>query len=170
MSLPELTITLRKPKAEDGQAVHRLVERCQPLDPNSMYCNLLQSSHFANTAVAAECDGELLGFVSGYRIPQRPKTLFVWQVAVSAAARGQGLASRMLQAILRRAENQDIQAIETTITPDNKASWALFERLARTLDCQIDTEVMFDKQQHFNGKHETEMLLKLGPFDNSKLK
>lgn len=169
MGVSELNITLRKPNAKDGHAIHRLVDSCQPLDPNSMYCNLLQSCHFADTAVAAEGADELLGFVSGYRIPQRPQTLFVWQVAVSADARGQGLASQMLQAILTRAENQDIHAIETTITPDNKASWALFERLARKLDCQIDAEVMFDKQQHFNGEHETEMLVKLGPFDSSKL-
>ncbi len=170
MVVPELNIKLKNPNAEDGHAVHALVERCKPLDPNSMYCNLLQSSHFADTAVAAELEDELVGFVSGYRIPQRPKTLFVWQVAVGANARGQGLAGRMLRAILTRPGNEDIQAIETTITPDNKASWALFESLARKLDCQIDSEVMFDKHKHFNGEHETEMLVKLGPFDSRKLK
>lgn len=157
-------ITLSQPTAEVGVQVHRLISQCPPLDPNSMYCNLLQSSHFSETAVAASIGDELVGFVSGYRIPQRPGTLFVWQVAVGEKARGQGLATRMLKAILVRPVNQDINRIETTITPNNQASWALFEGLAKKLDTQIGSAVMFDKTRHFAGQHETEMLVKVGPF------
>src|SRR5690606_42164986 len=65
-----------------------LVARCQPLDTNSVYCNLLQCSDFADTAIAAEdANGQLVGFISGYRPPSRPDTLFVWQVAVDASMR-----------------------------------------------------------------------------------
>ncbi|MBE0435553.1 MAG: diaminobutyrate acetyltransferase [Methylomicrobium sp.] len=161
---PSPIITLSQPTAEVGAQVHRLISECPPLDPNSMYCNLLQSSHFSETAVAAKIGDELVGFVSGYRIPQRPDTLFVWQVAVGEKARGQGLATRMLLAILARPVNQDINRIETTITPNNKASWALFEGLAKKLDTQIGSAVMFDKTRHFADQHETEMLVKVGPF------
>ena len=97
-----LPIELVQPTAELGAAVHKLISECPPLDTNSMYCNLLQSSHFAETAVAAVLENELVGFISGYRIPQRPETLFVWQVAVGEKARGQGLAGRMLKEILLR--------------------------------------------------------------------
>jgi L-2,4-diaminobutyric acid acetyltransferase len=159
-----LSIELMQPTAELGAAVHKLISKCPPLDTNSMYCNLLQSSHFAETAVAALIDGELVGFISGYRIPKRPETLFVWQVAVGEKARGQGLAGRMLKEILSREHNRDIKRIETTITPDNKASWGLFESLARKLDTEISSSVMFDRQQHFADQHDTEMLVKVGPF------
>lgn len=159
-----LPIELMQPTAEVGAAVHKLISECPPLDANSMYCNLLQSSHFAETAVAAYLENELVGFISGYRIPQRPETLFVWQVAVGEQARGQGLAGRMLKAILSREKNRDIKRIETTITPGNKASWALFESLARKLDTEISSSVMFDRQQHFADQHDTEMLVKVGPF------
>ena len=159
-----LDIALTTPDAEMGAAVHQLIANCPPLDTNSMYCNLLQSSHFAETSVAALLDGEVVGFISGYRIPNQPDTLFVWQVAVGEQARGQGLATRMLKAILGRTANQDIKRIETTITPDNKASWALFEGLARKLDTQIASNVFFDKDRHFAGQHKTEMLVKVGPF------
>lgn len=159
-----LPIELVQPTAELGAAVHKLICECPPLDTNSMYCNLLQSSHFAETAVAAVLENELVGFISGYRIPQRPETLFVWQVAVGEKARGQGLAGRMLKEILLREQNRDIKRIETTITPDNKASWALFESLARKLDTEISSSVMFDRKQHFADQHDTEMLVKVGPF------
>jgi len=94
------TVVLRRPTDGDGYNLHQLVARCQPLDTNSVYCNLLQCSDFADTAIAAEnAQGELVGFISGYRPPARPDTLFVWQVAVDSSMRGQGLALRMLLAL-----------------------------------------------------------------------
>jgi L-2,4-diaminobutyric acid acetyltransferase len=159
------SITLREPTAEDGASVFDLISACPPLDTNSMYCNLLQSSHFSQTSVAAEMDGNLVGFISGYVLPKQPDTLFIWQVAVGEKARGQGLASRMLRHILERDICKPVKYIETTITPDNRASWALFESLANKLNTQLNRSVMFDRQQHFAGQHETEMLVKVGPFE-----
>jgi len=159
-------ITLRAPTAEDGAAVYDLIAQCPPLDTNSMYCNLLQSSHFSDTSVAAELDEDIVGFISGYVLPKQPDTLFIWQVAVGEKARGQGLASRMLRDILQRPACQQVTFIETTITPDNRASWALFESLANKLSAQLNHSVMFDRQQHFAGQHETEMLVKIGPFNS----
>src|SRR5690606_15070663 len=66
----EQTITFLILDATDGSDVYKLISCCQPLDTNSMYCNLMQCSHFAQTVVAAEMNGELVGFISGYRLPQ----------------------------------------------------------------------------------------------------
>src|SRR3546814_20531176 len=64
------TVVLRRPTDGDGYNLHQLVARCQPLDTNSCYGNLLQCSDFADTAIAAEnAQGELVGFISGYRPP-----------------------------------------------------------------------------------------------------
>ena len=96
-------VTLRKPNSTDGFALNNLVERCKPLDTNSVYCNLLQCHDFADTAIAAEtADGDMVGFISGYRPPARQDTLFVWQVAVDSRMRGQGLALKMLLALIER--------------------------------------------------------------------
>jgi L-2,4-diaminobutyric acid acetyltransferase len=156
-------ITLRAPVAEDGAAVYELIAQCPPLDTNSMYCNLLQCTHFSATSVAAEKAGEVVGFISGYIQPDNIDTLFIWQVAVGEKARGQGLAGRMLRDILSRQQEGQIKFIETTITPDNRASWALFESLANKLGAELNHSVMFDRQQHFAGQHETEMLVRIGP-------
>ncbi len=157
-------IVLRKPTAQDGPHLHKLVARCKPLDENSIYCNLLQCSHFAATGVAAERDGELVGFVSGYVIPERPDTFFLWQVAVGEQARGCGLAGRMINAILARPELSALRYLETTITPDNEASWALFRAFARRQGADLESKVHFTRDTHFHGAHDDEHLLRIGPF------
>lgn len=154
---------LRLPIPEDGESVHRLVESCPPLDTNSIYCNLLQCSHFASTSVSAELADELVGFISGYFVPDRDDTLFIWQVAVGEKARGQGLAGQMLQHIIQRPQCKRVAYIETTITESNKASWRLFESLAKKLSTKLESSVMFDRDTHFAGKHDSELLVRIGP-------
>jgi L-2,4-diaminobutyric acid acetyltransferase len=149
---------------EDGMAVFRLVESCPPLDMNSSYCNLLQCSHFADTSVAAEIDGEIVGFISGYVIPGSPGTLFVWQVAVAEQARGLGLASRMLAHILARPQCVDVDYLETSITRHNQASWALFKSLAKKQSTDLQSSVWLDSETHFAGQHDSEALVRIGPF------
>ncbi|MEE4302501.1 MAG: diaminobutyrate acetyltransferase [Pseudomonadales bacterium] len=150
------------PSDRDGRRIHDLVAACPPLDRNSMYCNLLQASHFADTAIVAELDGQLVGCVTGYRLPDDPSVLFVWQVAVSEAGRGRGLAKRMLKALIERFDG-DVRHLHTTITPDNEASWALFRGLARDLGAETRHDVLFARDTHFGGAHDDEMLLRIGP-------
>src|SRR5690554_4318868 len=112
------TFSLRIPQATDGHALNQLVERCPPLDTNSVYCNLLQCTDFSATSIAADNpEGELVGFISGYRPPSRPDTLFIWQVAVDDRMRGQGLASSMLLELIRRTADAGVRWLETTISP-----------------------------------------------------
>lgn len=165
----QASISLTRPVPEDGAELHRLVADSPPLDPNSLYCNLLQCSHFADTSVAARMDGQLVGFVSGYRIPERPDTQFVWQVVVSEAARGRGLAKRMLHYLAEQpgavAEVPAVRFLETTITPDNEASWALFRSFARDFGASVEESVLFSRERHFGGSHDDEVLLRIGPLD-----
>ncbi|MFT5722059.1 MAG: L-2,4-diaminobutyric acid acetyltransferase [Motiliproteus sp.] len=158
------TIDLSVPLSTDGHAVHQLIASCPPLDQNSMYCNLLQATHFASTSVSAKRGGELVGFISGYALPERPDTLFIWQVAVDESARGCGLALSMLQHILQRPHCSEIHALETSITASNQASWALFRRLASNLNAQVEESILFDHVDHFRGIHDTEALVHIGPF------
>jgi L-2,4-diaminobutyric acid acetyltransferase len=141
----------------------RLVQACPPLDPNSRYCNLLHCTHFAATSIAATDGERLLGFISAYRLPARPDTLFVWQVAVHDDARGRGLAGRMLDAIFERRGLRDLRYLETTVTPDNRPSTALFHAFARRHGAPVESSTLFDRDLHFEGAHDSELLLRVGP-------
>jgi L-2,4-diaminobutyric acid acetyltransferase len=153
----------RKPVALDGPAVSELIAASPPLDPNSAYCNLLQCTDFADSCVVAEQDGVLVGWISGYRPPAAPGIFFVWQVAVAASMRGQRLASRMIEALLARAEQHGATHLTTTITQDNRASWALFEGLARRWAAPIEKAARFEREPHFAGAHATEWQVRIGP-------
>lgn len=159
----ESDIRFCTPKPTDGMAVFELVKRCAPLDPNSSYCNLLQCTHFFDTSIAAFAGDDLVGFISGYFLPQKPNTLFVWQVAVDASQRGKGLARKMLQGLVTRHQSK-IEFIETTITTDNAPSWSLFQSFARHNEVALNDSSFFDRIQHFNDQHDSERLVRLGPF------
>ncbi|MFW2542410.1 diaminobutyrate acetyltransferase [Primorskyibacter sp. 2E107] len=156
---PKGTLTFRKPVREDGAAIWSLISDCKPLDENSMYCNLLQADHFRDTCVVAELDGEIVGWVSGYLLPNDAETLFVWQVAVSSAARGRGVGGRMLSHLFDRVEREGVRRIQTTITRDNDASWALFTGFAERQDGLIDDQAHFTRDTHFDGLHATEHMV-----------
>jgi L-2,4-diaminobutyric acid acetyltransferase len=154
-----------RPAAADGAAVHRLIRDCPPLDCNTTYAYMLLCRHFAETCVLArgEIRDEPLGFLSAYLVPQRPDTLFVWQVAVHRDARGLGLAGRMLDDLLARPAHADVRFVETTISPSNRASIALFESFARRIETPIES-APFILEQDFGGEqHEAEDLYRLGP-------
>lgn len=159
---------LRQPEASDGAAVWQLISECAPLDRNSMYCNLLQCDHFTDTSIIAELDGEIVGWISAYIVPNEPDTLFIWQVAVSERARGTGLAGRMLQGLLDREICADVTSLKTTITDDNAASWALFRRFAVTQRAPLESEAHFTRSEHFDGRHATEHMVTIGPFGAQK--
>ncbi len=161
-----LNITFRKPRSTDGHPLNQLISRCPPLDTNSTYCNLLQCTHFADTSIAAVTQqDELVGFISGYIPPSRPDTLFVWQVAVDERCRGQNVAQRMLMALIDRCQSeQSLHYIETTITPGNTASEALFSRVYQQLSAPIEKTVLFSRKNHFADQHDDEVLWRGGPF------
>jgi len=140
-----------------------LIAACPPLDPNSAYCNLLQCTDFADSCIVVERGGAVVGWVSGYRPPAAPDTFFVWQVAVSSAARGQRLAGRMIEALLSRPAQAGVTHLTTTITDDNRASWALFQGLARRWGVRIEKTARFEEQAHFAGAHATEWQARIGP-------
>jgi L-2,4-diaminobutyric acid acetyltransferase len=152
-------VRLRKPRVEDGADVWALISACKPLDQNSMYFNLIQCDHFADTCIIAEREGQIVGWISGHIPPDKPDALFVWQVAVSPAARGLGLAGRMLRSLFDRPALADVTRIETTITRDNKPSRALFRAFARKRGGSLTHAPHFERGAHFDGNHATEYLV-----------
>ncbi len=141
-----------------------LIAACPPLDANSLYCNLLQCTHFAGTSVLAERGGALSGWISGYRPPDQPEALFVWQVAVHERVRGCGLGVAMIEALLERAELAGARWLKTSVTPSNEASRRMFAKFARLRGSEMKIRPWFDRAAHFGGRHESEDLISIGPF------
>ncbi|MGV8988321.1 MAG: diaminobutyrate acetyltransferase [Cypionkella sp.] len=160
-------LLIRAPQPEDGPQIWRLIEAAGALDSNSLYCNLLQCTHFAETCAVAEMDGEVVGWMSGYVPPAQPDTLFVWQVCVAEAARGCGLGQRLITSVLARPKAAKLRHVDCTITKTNAASWALFRKVARALDADLKSEPHFLRETHLDGEHESEIRVTIGPFETS---
>lgn len=154
-------IQFRKPNLADGESIYRLIERCPPLDLNSSYLYFLQASHFADTCVVAEMDGETVGFISAYYLPEEPRSLFVWQVAVDQKARGKGLAKRMLFKLLEQQRNSDVTELLCTISPSNIASQSLFKAFAKEGSLVVSVQPFLTETHFGQLGHEAEELYSL---------
>jgi len=153
---------LRAPESGDGKALHGLIAACPPLDVNTGYAYQLLVRHFAATSIVASEGDELVGAITGYRLPEEPSVLFVWQVAVHQSQRGRGLAGRMLDELFQRCRGGGVTSLQTTIGPDNKASRRLFERFAECLGCEHRYEPFLSESDLEPG-HDAEELLRIGP-------
>ncbi|MGY6630258.1 MAG: diaminobutyrate acetyltransferase [Wenzhouxiangella sp.] len=161
---PETALTFRKARPDDGQAMWSLVQAMGGLELNTAYFYILYCLDYADTCLVAEQQGELAGFVLGHRPPGRDETVFVWQVGVAPAFRQQGLAARMIEALLHQ-QPRPVRWLEATVTPDNTASRRLFSGLARRLGANCDIAEYFKADWFPGDDHAPEDLFRIGPFD-----
>lgn len=139
---------------------------------NSSYSYIMWCEIFSETSIVAfEEEGHYqkpVAFVSGFIHPEDPDTLFIWQVAVHESQRGQGLATKMLNQLLERKSCEDIQYIETTVSPSNTASNNLFLGIARKFQANYRIDKYFEPENFPEAEdetHEAEWLYRIGPFN-----
>lgn len=154
---------MRAPVARDGVRVADLIRRCAPLDHNSLYCNLLQCTHFADTCALALDGDRAVGWLSAYRLPAEPYALFVWQVAVAEEVRGAGLAVRLLEHVLARDACRGVTCVQASVAPSNTNSLRMFHSFAARRGVALERTGWLDRDAHFQGRHESEPLIRIGP-------
>jgi len=160
-------IYFRQPEIADAASIESLIKASPPLDLNSLYCYLMLCAHFSRTSVVA-CDADAVcGFISAYLRPGEQDTLFVWQVVVDKKYRGKGIAGSMLSSILNRTYLPSLRYLETTVSPSNIPSKALFSSLAVSLGAPLAQSVLFSAADFGDQRHEEEVLFRIGPFDLS---
>lgn len=154
----------RTPTVSDGPAVREIVQESGVLDLNSRYHYLLFCRHFADTTVVAEMGDRPVGFVTAFLIPTRPDTVFVWQIGVDSSVQGHGVGRRLLEHLVQLPSCRGVTALETTVTPSNTASDALFRSFARErgagVACQED---YFPRALFEPDCHEAEVLYRIAP-------
>ncbi len=158
---------LSMPTLADGGAIWRMAREAGRLDVNSSYSYLLWCREFAAASLVARHDsGDLAGFIVGFRRPSAPSELFVCQIATAAGFRGRGVASAMLDDLIDSAADSPlasggrIDAVEASVTADNRASIALFESFARRHGGRLHRSPLFISAQ-FPDQHPTEELIRV---------
>lgn len=177
---PDREPRLRPASARDAAQVWRLVRDSGVLDLSSPYSYLLFLEHFGSVCRIAERSGdnlhsaeesgpegsEIVGFVTAFHPPARPEVILVWQVGVAAAMRGRGLAGRLLDAVADAAVARGAHTLETTITPSNRPSQALFRSFARRRGARCEVLAGFGSELFpAEAAHESEELYRIGPLE-----
>ena len=159
-------LLIRPTRLEDGAEAYGLVKVCPGMDLNSLYAYLMLCKEFSRTSRMAFLDDRPIGYVCGFRPPERPQAVFVWQIVVSPDAQGTGVGGKMLHdlaAVLSQTTNP-ISYVEATVAEDNQASRGLFGGLAKRLGAPLREEPYIVKS-HFGGHgHPAEPLIRVGPF------
>jgi L-2,4-diaminobutyric acid acetyltransferase len=156
-------LVIERPSPVDGRELWRLARDSAVLDLNSSYAYLLWTRDFAETSTVARGAAGPVGFVSGYRRPDAPDVLMVWQVAVAGSHRGRGLARAMLDDLVSRVRPR---FLETTIDPGNDASIRLFASLARAHGVGLARSDLFTPNL-FPNEHGAEQLHRIGLWPNN---
>jgi L-2,4-diaminobutyric acid acetyltransferase len=158
------TLVMDVPAVEDGAEVWRMARDSGVLDTNSSYSYLLWFRDFSRTSVVSRGDdGTPIGFVTGFRRPEKHDTLVVWQIAVEREHRGRGVAAAMLDHLVARVRDEGrLRCVETTIGPDNVASQSLFRSFAERHRAPLQREMLFPSAL-FPDAHEAEILFRIGP-------
>ncbi|QOG13148.1 diaminobutyrate acetyltransferase [Arcobacter sp. FWKO B] len=155
-------IQLVNPTKGDAKSIYNLIKNSKPLDLNSQYLYLLQTTYFSDTCLIAKHNYKVIGFVSGFIHPKDENIFFVWQVAVDSSYRGQNIAFKMLKELFSKDTLSNIKYIHTTISPSNIASQKVFEKFAN--EFEFDKEIsIFATKEDFDDAHEDELLYMMKP-------
>jgi len=160
-------INYRKPVVSDARSICNLVKNNKPLDENSNYLYVLLCHKFSDTCVVAETDSKVIGFMTGFVPPKESQTLFVWQAAVDANYRNEGIAKNLVSTVLENA-GSEIKYVEATVTSSNRASLKFLENLADDLKASISLTPLFSTEVLGEG-HEPENLVRIGPITSKLL-
>ena len=109
-------------------------------------------------------EGRLVPSVADVAAMAKPVLEHRMALSFAARARGERLASRMLDHLAMRPQIQPIAFLSSTVTAVNRASWALFEAFARSRQAPLKKTVRFDRTAHFADGHDTEWCARIGPF------
>ncbi len=160
-------ITVERASPADAPAVHRIVVASGVLDPCSAYAYVLLCDRFRDTCLVARQHNAIVGFVTAFVPPRDPGTVFVWQIGVDARARGQGVGSRLLDALFEQPACRDVTHLEATVAPSNRASDRLFRALARRRRASVAVLAGYGPEL-FPDAHESEPLYRIGPLSTKE--
>ena len=87
-------------------------------------------SHLAGHRLVAEEDGRVVGWIALAPVSRRPCYEGVAEISVYVAetARGEGVGSELLAAVVLSAERDGIWTLQTSVFPENEPSLALLHR------------------------------------------
>jgi ribosomal protein S18 acetylase RimI-like enzyme len=90
--------------------------------------------HFSETSLAADRDGELVGFLVGLLSQSRPSEAYIHFVGVHPSQRGHGLGRRLYETFFGMAATRGRTLVRSVTAPVNRGSVAFHRRMGFELE------------------------------------
>lgn len=98
-------VNFRSPSYDDAKSIFEIAKRQCGLSANSEEFYHLAASHFFGTCVLGELKNDLYGFLLGYERPNRPGSIFVWQMLVVEGQPSREVFFKLLEQLILRHSN-----------------------------------------------------------------
>jgi predicted GNAT superfamily acetyltransferase len=85
--------------------------------------------HFTDTSFAAERDGDLAGFLVGFRSQSRPAQAYIHFVGVAPRERGSGLGRQLYERFFTAVRARDCRLVRAVTSPVNSGSIRFHQQL-----------------------------------------
>jgi GrpB-like predicted nucleotidyltransferase (UPF0157 family)/predicted GNAT superfamily acetyltransferase len=90
--------------------------------------------HFSGTSFAAERDGELSGFLAGFRSQSRPAEAYIHFVGVAPRERGSGLGRRLYERFFSTVGAQGCTLVRAVTAPVNEGSIRFHQQMGFSIE------------------------------------
>lgn len=138
--------TIRRASAEDAPAIYRLVKECAAVDSNSLYMYAMWLKEFDGYNLVVENEGQIVAFVTAFSKPSQPERLFVWQLVARPRHGVPNLGVRLMSRLVDKARGQGMNAIEATISKQNRVILAVIRKVARLTGGTLSESLYLSKQ------------------------
>ena len=126
----------------DFLAVHRFVASCQGLERYAEHFYKIMLRYFGEGCYIAEQDGEIIGWILGFKTYNAPGTYFLWQIGIKPGLQGRGIGRSLLRYAEKEIESLGCSRIELTIDPENTPSQKLFEKSGYSNISEVEGETV----------------------------
>jgi GNAT superfamily N-acetyltransferase len=124
-----MTVTIRPIRPPDYRPVISVIDEWWNGRHMADMLPRLFFEHFTDTSFAAERDGELAGFLIGFKSQSRPAEAYIHFVGVHPGERGRGLGQRLYERFFAAARARDCELVRAVTAPVNRGSVKFHQRL-----------------------------------------
>jgi predicted GNAT superfamily acetyltransferase len=124
-----MTVEIRPVRSSDHRAVMAVIDDWWGGRHMAGMLPRLFFEHFTDTSFAAERDGELAGFLVGFRSQSRPGQAYIHFVGIHPGERGRGLGRQLYERFFDAVRAQGCGEVHAVTSPVNRGSIAFHQRM-----------------------------------------
>ncbi|GEM_PF-3598627 len=156
-------VEYRKASVEDAKEIHTIVKNTPGIDDNSLYYYSLWLKEFDQSNVVATQNNKIIAFLTAFRKPKDPETLFLWQLAAIPRHGVPDLGVRLAYHLIDYEIDNNLSGVEATIDLNNKSILYVMKKIEKKyngkmlMEEYLSEDFLSGNDEH----HHSETLLKI---------